>query len=94
LAEPGASPDAWTGRYEDLRRRVTEEAGRLPRGLEVAVFVRQGVAAWMQVWTEETSRPMSRPVVHEPMPLPAGLYADVTRLLVNMLLDHRQETLA
>jgi hypothetical protein len=94
LAEPKASPDAWTGRYEDLRRRVTEEDGRLPRGPEVTVFVRRGMAAWMEAWTEGAPCPLPRPVACATLQLPTGLYADIARLLVNMLFHNRQETLA
>lgn len=94
MAEPEASPDAWTGRYEELRRRVTEEDARLPRGSEVTLFVRRGMAAWMDAWTEQASCPVPRPVAHAPRQLPSGLYADVTRLLVNMLFHHQQEALA
>jgi hypothetical protein len=94
MAEAEASPDAWTGRYENLRRRVTEEDGRLPRGVEVTVFVRRGMAAWMEAWTEEVSCPLPRPVACAPLPLSPGLYADITRLLVNMLFHNQQEALA
>ncbi len=93
MAEPEASPDAWTARYEDLRRRVTEDSGRLPRGPEVTVFVRRGMAAWMEAWTEEASCPIPHLPAHVPLRLPTGLYADVTRLLVNMLIHNRQEVL-
>lgn len=71
-----------------------EEAGRLPRGSGVAVFVRQGLAAWMQAWPEEAPAPISPLASHEPARLPAGLYEEVTQLLVDMLFHHRQETLA
>jgi hypothetical protein len=94
LQKAAASPDEWTSRYEDLRRRVLEEAGRLPRGPGVAVFVRQGLAAWMQAWPEEFSGHAAPPATHERARLPAGLYADVTQLLVDMILHRRQETLA
>ena len=94
MAEGDASHDAWTGRYEGLRRRVMEENGRLPRSREVTVFVRRGMAAWMEAWTEEDAFcPLPRPVAHAPLQLPSGLYADVTRLLVNMLFHNRQEVL-
>jgi hypothetical protein len=94
LAEPEASRDAWTVRYEDLRKRVMEANGPLPRGPEVTVFVRRGMAAWMEAWTEEASRPLPRAVARAPLQLPTGLYADITRLLVNMLFHNRQEALA
>ncbi len=94
MAEPKTFSDVWADRYEDLRRRVTEEDGRLPRGPEITVFVRQGMAAWMETWTEEAVCPMPHAVAHAPLQLPAGLYADVTRLLVNMLFHNRQEARA
>jgi hypothetical protein len=86
-----ASHDNWTGRYEELRRRVIDEAGRLPRGPGVAIFVRQGLMAWMQAWPEEAGRSISSPSTQEPAGLPVGLYEDVTQLLVDMIFHHRQE---
>jgi len=94
LPEKAASRGDWTGRYEDLRRRVMEEAGRLPRGPGVSMFVRQGLAAWMQAWPEEAPGPIPPPATHQPAQLPAGLYADVIQLLVDMIFHHRQEALA
>ena len=94
LPEVPASPGDSIGRYEDLRARVMQEAGRLPRGPGVTLFVRQGLAAWMQAWPDEASRPASPPAARAPTQLPAGLYADITQLLVDMIFHHRQETLA
>ena len=88
------SRDDCTGRYEDLRRRVIEEAVRLPQGLGVAVLVRQGLAAWMQAQPKEAACHFTPPAIHEPARLPAGLYEDVTQLLVDMIFHHRQEALA
>ena len=94
MLQSSASCDDWTGRYEDLRRRVLEETGPLPQGAGIAVFVRQGLAAWMQAWTEHDSGPIPCPATQEPARLPAGLYAEVTQLLVDMVFHRRQETLA
>jgi hypothetical protein len=94
LSEQAASRDDWTGRYEDLRRRVLEEAGRLPRASGIAVFVRQGLAGWMQAWPEQAPCHLPEPAIHEPARLPAGLYEEVTQLLVEMIFHHRQETRA
>jgi hypothetical protein len=91
LPDETASRDNWTGRYEELRRRVIDEAGRLPRGPGVAIFVRQGLMAWMQAWPEEAGRSISTPSTQEPARLPVGLYEDVTQLLVDMIFHHRQE---
>jgi len=67
----------------------------LPRGPGVTLFVRQGLAAWMQAWPEEVPGPRPPPATREPLRLPAGLYADITQLLVEMIFfRHRQETLA
>jgi hypothetical protein len=73
---------------------VLEEPGRLPRGSGVAVFVQQGLAAWMQAWPEEAPGPISPPAIDDSARLPAGLYEEVTQLLVDMIFHHRQETLA
>ncbi len=48
----------------------------------------------MEAWTEEASCPLPRPVACAPLQLPTGLYADITRVLVNMLFHNRQEALA
>ncbi len=71
-----------------------EEAGRLPRGPGVTLIVRQGLAAWMQAWPDEAPSPIPLLAIGAPAPLSAGLYADVTQLLVDMIIHHRQETLA
>lgn len=70
-----------------------EEAGRLPRGPGATMFVRQGLTAWMRAWSDDAPRPIPPPATHAPAALPAGLYADVTQLLVDMIFHHRQETL-
>ncbi|MEO8131240.1 MAG: hypothetical protein ABI822_29355 [Bryobacteraceae bacterium] len=65
----------------------------MPRGAGVAVFVRQGLAAWMQAWPEQASGPIPPPVTYEPARLPAVLYAEVTQLLVDLIFHRRQEIL-
>jgi hypothetical protein len=93
LLEREASSDAWASRYEDLRRRVTDGGNSLPRGAEVTVFIRQGILAWMRTWREEAPCAMPLSAALDSMRLPAGLYAEITQLLVNMLFHNRQEVL-
>ena len=93
MPEQAASQVDWAGRFEDLRRRVTEGVGCLPREPGLAVFVRQGLAAWMQVWPELAARSSAPPTAPESARLPAALYGEVTRLLVDMIIHQRQEML-
>jgi len=93
LSDHVASRDDWLGRYEDLRRLVLEQAGHLPRRPGIAVFVRQGMAAWMQAWPEEANCPLPPSNNLESPRMPSELYEDVTQLLVDMLFHHQQEAL-
>lgn len=67
-------------RYEALRRHATEHQGGVARhGL--AVLLRQGVAAWMDV-ASQVSAPARRSAQDDnrsPPPLPAGASAEIGR---------------
>jgi len=39
-------------RYEELRRDARAEPGSGPRSHGLALFLRQGMAAWMRAWVE------------------------------------------
>jgi hypothetical protein len=88
-----AVAEKWTTRYEELRRQILEE----PRGSGWgrALLRRQGLVAWMQAWSseEETGPEVTGPA--EPSTpataLPAGLCGEITRILVNMILDPGKE---
>jgi hypothetical protein len=94
-AQPhGGAAGKWTTRYEDLRRQVLEEpAGG---GWGRSLFVRRGLLDWMEAWPPEndyspsTSTPTAQ-VAGETPSLPSTLYREMTRVLVNMILDSSKE---
>jgi len=84
---------SWTARYEDLRREVL--SGCSSGGYwGLALFMRQGLAAWMRAWPPCTEP--DRPSEHSPQQLrvdrsslPSNLRAQVVSVLVNMVLGGR-----
>jgi hypothetical protein len=89
------SPQSWTARYEELRRQVLVEPEG--GGWGRALLLRRGLVAWMEAWpsnegaSQEASK-SSQPSV-EAMTLPVGLCGEITRVLVNMILDQTKEPL-
>ena len=81
--------DRWTARYEELRRQVLAEPEG--GGWGRALLLRRGLVAWMQAWPsdEEASKP-AEPSVGATT-LPTGLCGEVTRVLVNIILDRSKE---
>jgi hypothetical protein len=85
----------WTTRYEDLRRRAHEEGGGTDGAWGLALFLRQGMRAWMQAWpapvTAEAADPspaiqVVSPISPSMLPSSSGaLPADLTRQLVPVL---------
>jgi hypothetical protein len=96
--DSGTSREAWSARYEQLR------AGWLAHELAwgQALFVRQGMAAWMTAWSaaapsESATRPDS--IVREsdsPQPIRMGgeLQRQLAREFTNLILHRQQEALA
>jgi hypothetical protein len=89
LPMPGG-PGSWTTRYEDLRREVL--SGCLSGGCwGLALFMRQGLAAWMRAWPPgaEPAGPsghsLQQPLIDRSS-LPSNLHAQVVAVLVNMVL--------
>ena len=89
-SEQSASEHA--ARYEALRRHVMERQGAVAcYGL--AVLLRQGVAAWMDV-ASKVPAPAVRSARDDngsPHTLPGGSSAEVVRVLAAMTLEHIQE---
>lgn len=81
--------EKWATRYEELRRQILAEPAA--GGWGRALLLRRGLVAWMQAWPsdEETGPNATKPA--EPSAaattLPAGLCGEITRILVNMILD-------
>ena len=78
--------------YERLRNDVLDAGGSQATAPGRALFLRQGMAAWMRAWTAcpkpsvmEDSAPYSAP------PLSQGLLAQVTMILAGMLISQYRE---
>lgn len=89
-------------RYEVLRRQALGGVGVQSQGM--ALFVRRGMVAWMQAWSQ-CAVPLASPAPVRPQPpddqglcpmqlLPVQLHADVATLLASMVLFIRQEAIA
>jgi hypothetical protein len=85
-----AGPGSWTTRYEDLRREVL--SGCSSGGYwGLALLMRQGLAAWMRAWppcadpARLGGHSLPLPVTDYPS-LPSNLRAQITTVLVNMVL--------
>jgi hypothetical protein len=93
--EVSGSPVSWTRRYEDLRGDVL--VGDLSGGRSgFALFVRQGLVAWMRAFprcpssTTRSESPMQRGIAGCPS-LPSSLRAQIVTVMVNMVLGGQQE---
>jgi hypothetical protein len=88
------SPQSWTARYEELRRQVLVEPEG--GGWGRALLLRRGLVAWMEAWPsdegarQEASKP-AQPLA-EATTLPTGVCGEITRVLVNMIIDQIKET--
>jgi hypothetical protein len=89
-------------RYEALRRQALGGIGMQSQGM--ALFVRHGMVAWMQAWSQ-CAVPLASPAPAPSPPadcqglcpvqlLPVQLHADVATLLASMVLFIRQEAIA
>jgi hypothetical protein len=95
MINSGASREAWTARYEQLR------AGWLAQELTwgQALFVRQGTAAWMKAWSAAEPPNSARqfdstvPEADPPQPAAMGgeLQRQLARELTNLILHCQQE---
>ncbi|MBV8843258.1 MAG: hypothetical protein JO307_10650 [Bryobacterales bacterium] len=74
--------------YEQLRRDAIARLAYRGEGLGLALFLRRGMTAWMQAWSECTANiePSTRmePGVDET--IPAGLRSQIATLLAGMIL--------
>jgi hypothetical protein len=98
VLDSGPSREAWSARYERLRADwLVQEVG-----WGQALFVRQGMAAWMKGWpavelSESATRANSIAPQSDPSRLVAmggELQRQLTRELANLVLHRQQEVLA
>ena len=86
----GAHPDL-TEQYEQLRREATSHSRHGRNGLGLTLFLRRGMTAWIQAWSQGTTTPQahSQPAVAATVPI--DLRTQVTTLLAGIILGLHQE---
>jgi hypothetical protein len=84
--------DGLIARYEELRRQALGRFGAQAQGL--ALFMRRGMSAWMQAWSQVTPPPSPVRPLDDPEICPVQLHAEVATLLAGMVLLARQEAIA
>ena len=79
-----------TAQYEQLR---DDALNRSAHGFGLALFLQQGMTAWMRAWSECANAPQTPPAAAVPLavPLPAAVRAQLTLILASMLTHPLQE---
>ncbi|PYX86413.1 MAG: hypothetical protein DMG70_00780 [Acidobacteria bacterium] len=79
--------------YEQLRRQATRGAGNGGQGLGLALFLRSGMAAWMQAWSQCVSgvraSTSSQPTTMTSAPI--DVRAQIATLLAGIILNLQPE---
>jgi len=91
VARAGATDGAAVG-YEQLRQLVLEDSHTAHRELGFTLFMRRGMAAWIDAWWQCALRSSAKQRT-EPdavTVLPAGLRSEVATVLVAMALGSRR----
>jgi hypothetical protein len=86
--------DELVGHYEELRRHVLDSAGGFSGGLGLALFLEQGMAAWIEAWSRcvpPAARPLETTSVPSATALALDAPGDLARILASMLLSGRRE---
>jgi hypothetical protein len=79
--------------YEQLRGDALDPASRLVTTPGRALLLRQGMAAWMRVWSACVNKPVVAPSPASTTrpPLSQGLRAQIASILAGMILGQQQE---
>jgi hypothetical protein len=90
--QPIAPPDL-TEQYEQLRREATCCSEQAAQGLGLALFLRRGMTAWMQAWSQCTdcAAPKTHPWPATPAAVPMDLRTQIATLLAGIILGLQQE---
>jgi hypothetical protein len=90
--QPIAPPDL-TEQYEQLRREATGRSEHEVQGLGLALFLRRGMTAWMQAWSQCTgcAAPNTHPRPATPAAVPRDLRTQIATLLAGIILGLQQE---
>ena len=85
-------------RYEDLRRTALDGAWSAGGAWGLAMFMRQGLAAWMHAWPRQTGdEPLARQHTSSTVAssaLPTSVSGQLVKVLANMVFTARQEVVA
>jgi hypothetical protein len=95
LSEPNDQPVArldLVAHYEQLRRDATDMSSRGREALGLALFLRCGMAAWMQAWSPcmDGVTPLAPPRPAT-TPVPMDVRGQVAMLLAGIILGLHQE---
>lgn len=82
-----------TARYEQLRGDALDRTGLPAHGFGLALFLQQGMAAWMRAWLGSTNEPQTPSASSAPLavPLPSAVRAQLTLIVASMLAGPRPE---
>jgi len=86
------APREWTARYEQLRRDALNRDSGLSSGIGLAVFLRQGLRAWMRACGRVVTPSVSQFAPPAPVNgLPFDVRTQAVLILTGMLLGNRSE---
>lgn len=87
--------DDWTARYEALRRDAMNPTQFTAVAWGLNLFMRQGLAAWMQAWPRsagsESPAPQRMLSRAPPPAFPDAMSSQLVTVLANMVFTARQE---
>lgn len=97
MSEPNDQPVARLDlvvHYEQLRRDATDMSSRGREALGLALFLRRGMAAWMQAWSQGMDC-VTPPALPQPAttPVPLDVRGQVAMLLAGIILGLHQEAI-
>ena len=96
-ATAGSGPHAvdFTRHYEALRNQALNPAGQTPLSSGLTALLHEGVAAWMQAWSQPELAAPDDPVIPPTDHTQAGSggYSDLAQVLVAMALGASREFL-
>lgn len=81
-------PEVLVDRYEHLRYEVLSH--EIGSRLGLSVFLRQGMAGWIQVQALLTVTVAPSPARRLDAPLPKGLAGELTRILTQLIVNRKE----
>jgi len=83
-------------RYEQLRRDAIGRPTYSGEGLGLALFLRRGMTAWMQAWSQcaGNGEPATCSQAGAGEMIPVNMRSQITTLLAGMILSLQQEALS